>query len=388
MKKLTVVGKGAVGSLAVAHFLYYTDWEIEWIYDENIPTASVGEATNFIVPNNLYWTLNFRNDDLLQMNGTAKLGISKKGWSKQDYFHAFGCGLTAMHFTAKELQDSIFNKVKDNPQLTITKGHVDNPEELDSDFVMMCVGSPKETNKQEFEILKNIPVNSAYVTQCDWDYAKFQYSLTDAMPNGWVFGIPLQNRIAIGYMYNDTLTSLDEVKQDVQQVFSDYNLMPSNKTTELHFESYYRKQNFTPKVVYNGNASFFLEPLEATSTGLSVRIMRLAWDLWNEILTPEECQIQYKKAIDEIESMILLHYMAGSKYKSKFWNKAKKTAKTKIKKEFENKTEWAKFVLDSTIDMYDKTSELELGTWGYVNYQINIKGLGLEKEIKKLGGLL
>jgi hypothetical protein len=253
---------------------------------------------------------------------------------------------------------------------------------------MMCVGSPKETNKQEFEILKNIPVNSAYVTQCDWDYAKFQYSLTDAMPNGWVFGIPLQNRIAIGYMYNDTLTSLDEVKENVKQIFDNYELTPSDRTQTLHFESYYRKQNFTPKVIYNGNASFFLEPLEATSTGLAVYIIKLAWDLWNNNLTAEQCQKEYEKEINDIELMILLHYMAGSNYKSKFWTKAKKLSKIKIKKEFETKTEWAKFVLDSTIDMYDKTSDLELGTWGYKNYQINIKGLGLEKEIKKLGGLL
>jgi hypothetical protein len=387
MKKLTVVGKGAVGSLAVAHFLHYTDWTIEWIYDENIPTASVGEATNLAVPKNLYWTLDFRNDDLLKINGTAKLGISKKGWSKTDFNHFFPTAYSAMHFTAKELQDSIFNKVKDNSRLTITKGHVDNPETLESDFVMMCVGSPKETNKQDFEVLKNIPVNAAYVTQCDWNYPRFQYSLTDAMPNGWVFGIPLQNRISIGYLYNSDLTSLEEVKKDVKQIFDNYELTPSNRTQHLTFESYYRKQNFTPKVVYNGNASFFLEPLEATSTGMAISVMRKAWDLWNGNLTVKECQTKYEKEIDEIESMILLHYMAGSIYKSKFWNKAKKLATSKITKEFSNKTEWAKFVLDATIDMYDKTSELELGTWAYENYKINVKGLGLKKQIKKLGGV-
>jgi hypothetical protein len=388
MKKLTVVGKGAVGSLAVAHFLHYTNWSIEWIYDENIPTASVGEATNLIVPKNLDWTLKFNNYDLIKMNGTAKLGISKKGWSKNDYFHPFPTAYSAMHFTAKELQDSIFNKVKDNPRLTVKKGHVDHPETLDSDFVMMCVGSPKETNKQDFEALKNIPVNAAYVTQCDWDNPKFQYSLTDAMPNGWVFGIPLQNRISIGYMYNDKLTTLEQVKKDVQQIFDDYELTPSTRTQYLTFESYYRKKNFTSKVVYNGNASFFLEPLEATSTGFAVDIIRKAWDLWNGNLTVEQCQNQYEKEIKEIESMILLHYMAGSKYKSKFWNRAKKLAKNKITKEFEDKTEWAKFILEATINMYDKTSELHFGTWAYENYKINVKGLGLEKEIKKLGGLL
>ena len=388
MKKLTVVGKGAVGSLAVAHFLHYTDWAIEWIYDENIPTASVGEATNLIVPKNLDWTLRFNTYDLLKINGTVKLGISKKSWSKKDYFNPFPAGLSAIHFTAKDLQDSIFSKVKDNPRLTVKKGHVDNPETLASDFVMMCVGSPKETNKQDFEALKNIPVNAAYVTQCDWDYPKFQYSLTDAMPNGWVFGIPLQNRISIGYMYNDTLTSLDKVKEDVQQIFKDYDLTPSDRIQTLHFESYYRKQNFTPKVVYNGNASFFLEPLEATSTGFAINIMRMAWDLWNGNLTVEQCQNQYEKKIDEIESMILLHYLAGSIYQSKFWSKAKKLAASKIKKEFENKTEWAKFILESIIGLHDKISLPELAFWNHEIYEINIKGLGLEKQIKKLGGLI
>lgn len=387
MKKLTVVGKGAVGSLAVAHFLHYTDWNIEWIFDENIPTASVGEATNLIVPNNLNWTLDFNHYDLFKMNGTAKLGISKKGWSKQDYFHPFPSGLTAMHFAAKDLQDAIYNKVKTNPKLTIVNGFVDNPENLDSDFVMMCVGSPNEITKDNFVTLTNIPVNAAYVTQCKWDLARFNYSLTDTMPNGWVFGIPLQNRISIGYMYDNTLTSLDQVKKDVQQVFADYNLTPSDKTQDLHFESYYRKNNFTSKVVYNGNASFFLEPLEATSTGLSVSIMRKAWDLWNGNLTVEQCQQKYEKEIDEIESMILLHYMSGSSHKSKFWTKAKKLATSKIEQEFINKSKWSRFVLDATTNQYDKASELELGSWGYKNYRINIDGLGLEKKIKKLGGV-
>lgn len=388
MKKLTVVGRGAVGSLAVAHFLHYTDWNIEWIYNQNIPTASVGEATNLIVPNNLNWTLDFNYYDLFKMNGTAKLGISKKGWSKQDYFHPFPSGLTAMHFAAKDLQDAIYNKVKTNPKLTIVNGFVDNPENLDSDFVMMCVGSPNEITKDNFVTLTNIPVNAAYVTQCKWDSARFNYSLTDTMPNGWVFGIPLQNRISIGYMYDDTLTSLDQVKKNVQQVFTDYDLTPSDKTQDLHFESYYRKNNFTPKVVYNGNASFFLEPLEATSTGLSVSIMRKAWDLWNGNLTVEQCQRKYEKEIDEIESMILLHYMSGSVHKSKFWTKAKKLATSKIKQEFINKSEWSQFVLDATTNQYDKLSALELGTWGYKNYKINIDGLGLEKQIKRLGNLL
>jgi hypothetical protein len=387
MKKLTVVGKGAVGSLAVAHFLHYTDWNIEWIYDDEIPTASVGEGSNLNLPIQLAQTLNIHNNAIFKMSGTPKLGISKKGWTKHNYFHPFQLYAHALHFVADDLQNLIYNEVNNNSRLTIKNEHVDNPETLDSDFVMMCVGSPKVTNDQDFEILKNIPVNSAYVTQCDWDYPKFQYSLTDAMQHGWVFGIPLQNRISIGYMYNDTLTSLDEVKEEIKEVFKDYNLTPSDRTQTLHFQSYYRKQNFTPKVVYNGNASFFLEPLEATSIGLSIDVIRNAWDLWNGNLTVDECQQVYEEKILYTELLILIHYMTGSIYKSKFWTQSKKLAETKIKAEFENKTEWSKYMIESIFSLYQGDGK-QLGPWNQWNYQINIKGLGLEKEIKKLGGLL
>jgi hypothetical protein len=96
------------------------------------------------------------------------------------------------------------------------------------------------------------------------------------MKHGWIFGIPLQKRVSIGYLYNDELSSLEEVKKDVQNVFKEYQLKPSEITNHIKFESFYRKQNFNSKVIYNGNSSFFLEPLEATSTHMSANINRLA----------------------------------------------------------------------------------------------------------------
>jgi hypothetical protein len=96
------------------------------------------------------------------------------------------------------------------------------------------------------------------------------------MKYGWVFGIPLQNRISIGYLYNSDINSIEDIKKDIQNVFDEYHLTPSEKTQNFSFNSFYRKNNFSSKVIYNGNASFFLEPLEATSTGLSTYIYRMA----------------------------------------------------------------------------------------------------------------
>jgi hypothetical protein len=62
-------------------------------------------------------------------------------------------------------------------------------------------------------------------------------------------------------------------------VFQEYDLIPTDKTQEILFESFSKKQNFSSNIVYNGNASFFLEPLEATSTDMAYFIIELAYNL-------------------------------------------------------------------------------------------------------------
>ena len=76
--KLAVIGKGTVGSLAILHFLTYTDWDIDWVSDPNTPTTAVGEGTTIRVPSALANSiLKFSHDDLIAMNGTPKVGIWK-----------------------------------------------------------------------------------------------------------------------------------------------------------------------------------------------------------------------------------------------------------------------------------------------------------------------
>lgn len=384
MKKLTVVGKGIVGALAVAHFLRYTDWDIDWIFDETIPTSSVGEATNLKIPTRLAQTLKFTGNDLASINGSIKRGISKKNWgSGSDYIHPFPIGMHGIHFSAKDLQDKIYNIVKDNRRLNIIKKNVKDPESLDSDYVMVCSGLPKHLDEETFKIRKSIPVNAAYVTQCEADKPLFDYSLTDAMPDGWVFGIPLQNRLSVGYLYNKDITPLEKIKEDVRQVFKDYNLTPTDKTSELNFESFSRKNNFGTKVIYNGNASFFLEPLEATSTDVAYFVIELAFNIWNGQLSPEYCQGEYDRHLDTIESMIALHYMAGSIYDTEFWNKSGQLASQRINDEFSNYTAWSDFVR-SSIEHPELFCGQEHGTWPRQSYTMNVKHLGLETQLRKL----
>lgn len=381
MKKLTIVGKGAIGSLSVAYYLRFTNWEIEWIFDEKIPTSSVGEASNLSLPIILQELFDFNGEDLLEIGGTPKLGVLKQNWSFHKFLHSFPGPFHALHFDMNSLQDFIYKKIKDNPRLTIKNEFISNLEDLKSDFVMVCSGFPIKSSN-DFNFL-DIPVDSAYVVQCNWDYPKINYSLQIAKENGWVFGVPLQKRIAIGYLYNKKYSNAKNIEKDLEEIFKEYNIEPNEKITKIDFESFYRKNNFNNKIVYNGNASFFIEPLEATGFSLSLYIMELSLQLWNGQLTEEECQEYYEREVQEIALMILMHYMSGSIYNSEFWIKSKTLAETRIKKEFENKTKWSEYIYKSiTGDTLNLPAEV--GTFGYENYKKNIEGLGIKEKILKM----
>lgn len=381
-KKLSIIGKGTVGCLAVAHFLRYTDWEINWVYDPAIPAAAVGEGTSLIFPKELIKLFNWQHDTLYKIQGTVKQGIYKENWGVGNKFlHPFPIDSVGMHLSAVSFQNEVFDSLTGHPRVQVSEQTVIDYDQLDSDFVMVCSGSQKELDNS-YDKKIHIPVNAAYVTQCYWDYPKFTHSLTLARPWGWIFGIPLQKRCAIGYLYNKNITNLDVIKEDVKAIFHQYDLNPSNNTNHIHFNNYAKKNNFSERVAFNGNASFFLEPLEATSTGIAAYINRYAWDTWNNSISVTDANTWYNKEISDTESMICLHYMAGSTFDTEFWTHAKKIAEEKIELEFQEGSDFSTFAMNSlNVRNINDPSNRNVGSWPELSYHTNITQLGLGNKL-------
>lgn len=324
MKKLAIIGRGTAGCFAAMHFLRYTNWDIDFYYDPNIKPQTVGEGVNLTPVVALRECLGFKHPDLKYIDGVFKTGIVKTGWgSGTEYQHTFTPSNVAYHFNAVKLQEHIISNILNSSRVNLIEKNI-TANDVDSDFVMCCSGKPD--NFEDFNIDISIPVNAVHVTQCYWDYARFQHTLTIARPHGWVFGIPLQNRCSIGYMYNHNISTLDEVKEDVKQVFADYNLTPSTDHNTFRFNNYIRKENYQGRVSYNGNASFFLEPLEATSISTMIDICRHSFDIWYNERPKELSNEWYTRNMIDIEHMIMLHYLSGSVFKSQFWDFAKERA--------------------------------------------------------------
>jgi len=383
MKKLTIIGRGTAGCLALAHFSKFTNWEIDFTYDPDIPQQAVGEGSQIPTPVELYNTLDFTHQHLSYVDGSFKGGLIKDNWgdTKQKFNHDFYPPNVGYHFNAVKLQDYIISKLKNNSKVKIIESNISH-NDIDSDFILDCSGKPEVYD--DCYMSESIPVNSVYVTQCFWDFSRFQHTLTIARPYGWVFGIPLQNRCSIGYMYNNTINTLEEVKEDVKHIFDEYNLTPSNATNAFNFKNYYRKENYSKRIIYNGNASFFLEPLEATSTSVMITINKNAVNLWSGKTTDVEfINLRHVKFMKEIETMIALHYFSGSIFKTPFWDMAKEKGYHTIKNSLKNPRFLHMIELSKKFDPLNN-DDFNFGTWGVGSFRDNLINLNLYKKLDEL----
>jgi tryptophan halogenase len=271
-------------------------------------------------------------------------------------------------------------------KVNIVEGNVASYDDIDSDFIFDCSGAPKDFS--DCNVLETIPVNSVYVTQCYWDVPKFQHTLTIARPHGWVFGIPLGNRCSIGYMYNNTISTIEEVQEDVKGIFEQFNLTPSSTTNSFSFKNYYRKQNFQGRIAFGGNASFFLEPLEATSIGFMDIIQRLATDRWSG--KEDHTNEIYLRDVREYEVMIMLHYLAESNFDTDFWRFARERTKLVINHSLrENQKFTEVYQASKNWPKYTHMQRLQVRKFGYGSWSIesfyhNLSNLGLYSTLDKI----
>lgn len=358
----------------------HSDKEIVLYHDPATLPQAVGEGSDLTLSTFLYRTINFKYSQLPLIDGSIKYGIRKIGWSGNgDFLHNFTPPAVAYHFNANKLQSYILDTIKD--KVKVVEGVVDSAS-IDSDYVMDCSGKPK--NLEAFNISQATPVNACYVTQCYWDYSRFSYTGTVARPYGWVFLIPLANRCSVGYLFNKDITNIEEIKEDVKNIFAEYNLIPSESTNYLEFANYSRKENFDGRVMYNGNASFFIEPLEATSIGLMLSCAKNFSDyIQNPEMGKDVVNYTYKEVISFMEFIISMHYIGDNKFNNEFWNFAKTTC---------TQTNSRLFVENENIRnvLYDSLNTVKVGVdnnariWEKSSYRENLSGLGLENHYKEL----
>jgi len=324
--KITILGKGNAGCLTALHYGYHTrnleNISIELIYDPDISPEEVGQATLLGVPELLWNALGINWYDN-PIDATPKFGILYENWGGKgkSFTSPFPLASVGLHYDPAKLQEVILK----SGYFTVREKHIDNYDEIDSDFIFDCRGKPSDWD--DYEELTN-PLNSVLLGEGVSKEADINWTRAVATPDGWTFVIPNTTQTtSYGYLYNDKITSTEEASANFEKIFSLANqgIYLNEEVDNLKFKNYVAKKPIIDdRIILGGNRLFFLEPLESTAGEAYLFWARITFDwIINKATTPTHISQEFSNYTHQIQNYVMWHYMYGSKYDTPFWEAAK-----------------------------------------------------------------
>ena len=250
----------------------------------------------------------------------------------------------AIHFDTHSLYSFAMDRLtsKWGNKFKIIKGNVNKLEnnedevklEIDNtyhsfDFVIDCGGTPKSL--KSYKMVKPL-LNTCLVHNTDPSVElELKHTGHIATKNGWLFRVPLKTRTSYGYIYNTAITT----DKDAEKNFSDTIGVPVKdlQKTKYKFRPYYTEKALEGRVLKNGNAVAFFEPMFANSLFIYDNVNRHFWDyLVGNNRNIDIVNERITGLATRVLSIIAFHYLGGSTYSTKFWRHAKKWGKKETKK--------------------------------------------------------
>jgi tryptophan 7-halogenase len=146
------------------------------------------------------------------------------------------------------------------------------------------------------------------------------YTTVEIMDAGWCWQIDHEYRINRGYVYASDFISDEEAERE----FRSQN-PKVGPTRVVHFKSGRSQRSWVKNVVAIGNASGFVEPLEATSLGaIGTEAALLTETLIDADFAPGPAQIKHFNAAmatawDNIRRFLSIHYKLNTRLDNEFW---------------------------------------------------------------------
>ena len=186
-----------------------------------------------------------------------------------------------------------------------------------SGFKRMIIGKFYESNWISYK--DRLRVNTALPFQLPQrnDFIE-PYTKATAMSYGWLWQIPLQNRIGCGYLFDSNLIDIDSAKKEIKNLFK----TEIEFGKPIEFEAGYYRKTWINNCIAIGLSAGFSEPLEATSllmTTYSLELLKLN-DLKfpiNDIMDRYNSNVFNTNA--DIIDFLQFHYFT-KRNDTEFWN--------------------------------------------------------------------
>ena len=191
-----------------------------------------------------------------------------------------------------------------------------------------------------------LPNNKAWATKVPYNDKERElepYTNCTAIENGWVWNIPIWDRIGTGYVYSDKYVSDDEALDEFKKHLDSKGLDHSqSEFKNIPMRIGLHEDIFVKNVCAIGLSAGFIEPLESNGL-LTVHefLMYLIYimDRHNNLSSMDILSFnrQCKKFFNEFTDFVAMHFSLSNRNDTKYWKDI-------------SKRDWLK--LSKSIDLY------------------------------------
>jgi len=254
-----------------------------------------------------------------------------------DYAYHVDCAKLVKYIQSKILKRGVeyiqSEVVLIDKQENINKLVLKNEDIITADLYIDCTGfiSLLQGKESSIDLKDRLFCDTAvagHVPYLNRNKELTPYVISEAVDHGWIWKIPVHDRIGSGLVFNRSITDPETAKEYFCAHWN-YRISPDNLKI-IDWSPYYKKQMWSNNCISIGLSAGFIEPLESTGIAL---IMEGIYQLTNRIcdyrynnldqnLFNNSMQSFFEESIDFVN----MHYFANTK-NTKFWNFVNETHK-------------------------------------------------------------
>lgn len=220
--------------------------------------------------------------------------------------------------------DGNFSHVGVDENNFIQKLCLDDGRDFECDFVFDCSGFAKLLIGKYYKVpwisyKDYLPMKKAIVFPLESEKDVKPYTQAIAMKYGWLWKLPVKDRIGAGYVFDSDYLEDEEAINEAQQFLG----QTLSNARSISFEAGSHEKFWVKNCISIGLASTFMEPLEATSIDTIVIQLNELKEFINHVFKyNEKSAASYNQIISHdvegIMHFIYLHYLTKRK-DTDFW---------------------------------------------------------------------
>jgi len=225
-----------------------------------------------------------------------------------------------------------------------------NGMSISADLFVDCTGfkallAEAVNSKWDDSYSERLFVDTALAVQLPYIRPKTQKRNTTychALGYGWVWNVPLQNRIGTGYVFSSKHTTVEEATVEFKEHLRDkYGYRDNIELRTVPFKVGKRPEGWKNNVVSVGLSNFFLEPIESTAIAQLQHQADTILDMCTATWIPAHKKAERfnrlnNLSLDAIASYIEMHYIFSNRRDTQFWKEFTNLELTDIQKELVN----------------------------------------------------